>query len=244
MNTSATSGVIATEAVVWWNTGVTFLGERALTAIHRFNAAHPWDHNAHYHGWILRQLPKRIGSALDVGCGAGDLARRLSSRADVVRGIDVDPQIIARARELTSPAAPVTFTLADATTALPAGSYDVITCVAALHHLPFVETLTRFRAHLAPGGTLVVVGLTQDSTRVEQLLGLVSVPLNLAMGWVKHRGRTGTRTVAMCARARPAEMHFPDVVREARQVLPGARLHRRLFWRYTLVWRQNQAGQR
>lgn len=235
--------MITTEAVIWWNVGVTILGERTLAAIHRFNAAHPWDHNAHYHAWILRQLPKRIGSALDVGCGAGDLARRLSTRAAVVRGIDADPDIVARARELTAPAAPVTFAVADATTALPAGSYDVITCVAVLHHLPFVEALTRFRAHLAPGGTLVVVGLTQDSTRTEQLLGLVSIPLNLAMGWMKNRGRTGTRPVANSARARPAEMHFPDVVREARRVLPGARLRRRLFWRYTLVWRQDQSGQ-
>ncbi|GAA5011569.1 class I SAM-dependent methyltransferase [Actinopolymorpha pittospori] len=236
--------MIATDAAICWNVGVTTMGERTLTAINRFNAAHPWDHNAHYHGWILRQLPKRFDSSLDVGCGTGDLARRLTSRADVVRGIDADPQIVARARELTSPAAPVTFTVADASTTLPSGPYDVITCVAALHHLPFVETLTRFRAHLAPGGTLVVVGLTQDSTRTEHLLGVVSIPANLAMGWVKHRGRAGTKPVAMSARARPAQMHFPDVLREARQVLPGARLHRRLFWRYTLVWRKNQAGQR
>lgn len=41
----------------------------------------------------------------------------------------------------------------------------------------------------------------------------------------------------MTARTRPAEMGFPGIVREARAVLPGARLRRRLFWRYTLVWR-------
>ncbi len=38
---------------------------RLLQALDRFNAAHPWDHNAHYHRWILRQLPHRSGSALD-----------------------------------------------------------------------------------------------------------------------------------------------------------------------------------
>lgn len=32
------------------------------------------------------------------------------------------------------------------------------------------------------------------------------------------------------------EMTYSDIVREARQVLPGVRLRRRLFWRYTLVW--------
>ncbi|WP_239094534.1 hypothetical protein [Planotetraspora silvatica] len=56
---------------------------RILQALDRFHAAHPWDHNAHYHRWILRQLPRSFDSALDVGCGSGDLARLLASRARV-----------------------------------------------------------------------------------------------------------------------------------------------------------------
>lgn len=40
----------------------------------------------------------------------------------------------------------------------------------------------------------------------------------------------------MTALTRPAEMSFSDLVREAHDALPGARLRRRLFWRYTLVW--------
>ncbi|RDG38608.1 SAM-dependent methyltransferase, partial [Streptomyces corynorhini] len=37
---------------------------------------------------------------------------------------------------------------------------------------------------------------------------------------------------------RPATATFADTVRDARRALPGARLRRRLFWRYTLVWHQ------
>ncbi|MEU7564564.1 hypothetical protein AB0A99_00880 [Streptomyces fradiae] len=40
----------------------------------------------------------------------------------------------------------------------------------------------------------------------------------------------------MTAPVRPAAMDFGEIVREVRRVLPGARLRRRLFWRYTLVW--------
>ena len=58
-----------------------------------FNAAYPWDHNAYYHRWILRQLPPRFGRALDAGSGSGDLARLLAGRADRVCGIDIDPVI-------------------------------------------------------------------------------------------------------------------------------------------------------
>lgn len=207
-------------------------------ALERFHAARPWDHNAHFHRWILRQLPGRVGTALDVGCGSGDLARLLAGRAEHVHGIDADPQITARARELTPPAVPVTFAAADALTGLGDRSYDVITCVAVVHHLPLTEALVAFRDHLAPGGTLVIVGLARERTPVDRLLGTVSVPLNVVMALSKNRGRRASRPVSMTARTRPAGLTFTEIVCEARAVLPGVRLRRRLFWRYTLVWRR------
>jgi len=212
------------------------LTPRLLQALQRFNDDHPWDHNAHYHPWLLRQLPRRFDRALDVGCGTGDLARLLTTRAVQVHGIDSDPQIIARARESTAPDAPVTFTVVDAASE-DAGPYDVITCVAVLHHLPLPDTLTRFRHQLAPGGTLVIVGLAHEDTLLQQLLGAVSVPLNLAFGWVRNRGRTAPRPASMTAVTRQPEAGYREIAREARRILPGARLRRRLFWRYTLVWR-------
>ncbi|MEU1401407.1 class I SAM-dependent methyltransferase [Streptomyces sp. NPDC005728] len=211
--------------------------DRLLEALNRFNAAHPWDHNAHYHPWLLRQLPRRFGRALDVGCGSGDLVRLLATRADAVQGMDSDAGIVGRARESTGSRAPVTYAVAEAPHALPAGPYDVITCVAVLHHLRFADTLARFRAELAPGGTLVVVGCARAASLGDHALGLLAVPLNAAVGWARNRGGPGTRPVSMTARVRDPEMSFAEISREARRILPGARLRRRLFWRYTLVWR-------
>lgn len=215
------------------------LPPRLLQALESFNSAHPWSHNAHYHPWLLRQLPRRYGRALDVGCGSGDLARLLAARsAGGVEGIDSDPQIVASARELTPPGIPAVFTVVDARAGIPAGPYDVITCVATLHHLPFAETLTRFRDQLAPGGTLVVVGCAREADAVDDALGLVSVALNLVVGWAKNRGRrAASRPVAMTAVTRPPEMTFAEIRREAIRVLPRVRPRRWLFWRYTLVWR-------
>jgi SAM-dependent methyltransferase len=216
---------------------MTSLPRRVLRALDRFHAARPWDHNAHFHRWILRQFPRRVGSALDVGCGSGDLARLLAGRAERVHGVDADPAITARARELTSTALPVTYTVADAPAGLPDGPYDVITCVAVLHHLPFSRALEAFRDRLAPGGTLVIVGVARERTPADHLLSVASVPLNIVMALLENRGRPAPRPVSMTARTSPADMTFPEIVREARAVLPGARLRRRLFWRYTLVWR-------
>ncbi|MGX5391091.1 class I SAM-dependent methyltransferase [Streptomyces anulatus] len=209
---------------------------RLLRALDRFHATHPWDHNAHYHRWILRRLPGRFADALDVGSGSGDLARLLASRAEAVHGIDADPAIVERARERTAPGAPVTFFVGDALEDVPPGLYDVITCVATIHHMPLTDALTRFREHLAPGGTLIVVGLYRPRSWSDHLIDAVAIPSNIAMAWIKNKGRRAPRPVAMTAPTRPAATAFPDIVREACRVLPGARLRRRLFWRYTLVW--------
>ncbi|GHC90254.1 class I SAM-dependent methyltransferase [Streptomyces flavofungini] len=218
---------------------MTTLLSRVIRALDRFHAVYPWDHNAHYHRWILRQLPGRFGEALDVGSGSGDLARLLAARARSVQALDVDPTIVTRARELTAPTAPITFTVGDALTDIPPGLYDVITCVAAVHHVPFSDALARFREHLAPGGTLVVVGVSRAQSPGDHLLGAAAIPMNAAMAWIKNKGRKASRPVSMTAPTRPAVMSFSEIVGEARQVLPGARLRRRLFWRYTLVWQQS-----
>lgn len=211
---------------------------RLLDRIDRLNTAYPWDHNAHYHRWILRQLPARVGSALDVGCGKGELVRLLARHAEAVHGIDADPDIIAYAQDLTSPSDPATYSVGDALTGTPPGPYDVITCVAALHHMPFAQALAHFRQLLAPGGLLVVVGLYQASTVTDYALSGAAIPLNLLVGWVKNGGRRTRQLDSILARTRPATMTFPDIARQARDVLPGARLRRRLFFRYTLLWRE------
>ena len=221
----------------WSDRTMTLLPPRVLRTLHALNSAYPWDHNAHHHRWILRRLPKRFGRALDVGSGSGELARLLARQATAVVGLDADPAISAVARELTPAGVPVSFVVGRAPDDMPPGPHDVITCVAALHHLPFDEALTRFRERLAPGGTLVVVGLYRACSVSDRLLDAVAIPFNPVIGWIRNRGRRAPVTPAMTAPARPASMTYPEIVRAARRILPGARLRRRVFWRYTLVWR-------
>ncbi|MER6999995.1 class I SAM-dependent methyltransferase [Streptomyces sp. NPDC000410] len=179
---------------------MTSLPHRFLRALDQFNAAHPWDHNAHYHRWIMRQLPQRFDSALDIGSGSGDLVRLLATRGNEVQGIDSDPVIISQAQRLTPPATPATFTVADGLTG---------------------------------------IGLSRAQTAADHLLGATAVPLNAATGWLKNNGRRAPRPTSMTALTRPADMSFSDIVSEAQGALPGARLRRRLFWRYTLVWHRH-----
>lgn len=211
------------------------VGQRALAWCDAWNQAHPWDHNAHHHGWVERHLPSRLDTALDVGCGTGDLARRLSRRASHVTGLDADPASINTARHLAHGQHNVDFRCEDILTADLPGGYDAITALAVMHHVSFEPALTRLRDLLAPGGTLVVLGVYREETHSDYLLSAAAIPANLVMGAVKTRQRRSPqRPIAMTAPTASAAMTLREVREVAHRQTPGAALRRHLFWRYSL----------
>jgi len=211
------------------------VGKRALAWCDEWNREHPWDHNAHHHGWIERHLPSRIGAALDVGCGTGDLVRRLSRRAEHVTGLDADLTSIDTARRLSREQGNVDFRCEDLLSVDLPGGYDVITALAVLHHVPFEAGLTRLRDLLAPDGTLVVLGVYREETVTDYLLGAAAVPANLVMGTMKTlQRRSKQRLIAMSAPAVPPTTTLREIRDVADRQTPGAVLRRHLFWRYSL----------
>jgi SAM-dependent methyltransferase len=213
--------------------------ERVLVWCHRWNEGHPWDHNAQYHRWILRQLPTSFDRALDVGCGTGDFARRLSARCKRVDGLDIDAATIATARQLTAPSSGVEFTVGDVLDFPLSEQYDAITALASVHHLPLTPSLRRLREALVPGGTLVVLGCYQEETHTDWLLSWIALPANLLIGGMKGRRRPGvsSRPISMTAHTAPATTSLAEIRRAAVQELPHAVVRRHLFWRYSLVYR-------
>jgi SAM-dependent methyltransferase len=202
-----------------------------LRRIDAVNRAHPWSHNDHYIRWILRQLPPGARTALDVGCGTGNLLRALGTRVRQVDGIDRDPAMAAAAGArvadlLDLPARP---------------AYDVVTSVAVLHHLPLRPALTRLRDLVRPGGRLLVVGCYRRATPADRATDLLAVPANLVLGLAKSAGEADAR-VAMSAPTAPAAETLAEIRAAAAELLPGAVVRRRLFWRYTLRWTRVSAA--
>ncbi|SFR23925.1 Methyltransferase domain-containing protein [Lentzea waywayandensis] len=189
-----------------------------------------WNHNEWYRRWLLRQLPSRAGSALDVGCGLGDLARSL--RADDVTAIDASARMIERARAGSDR---VNWIHGDVLTH-DLGRYDVVTAEASLHHLPLREGLSRLAALTKPGGTLVVIGLYLTSTRSDHAMEFVTLPANAVVGLVKAINGTGGKphdTEMPMVMTAPT---LPEIRAAAAEIVPGARVRRHLFWRYSMVW--------
>lgn len=202
----------------------------------------PCDHNALYHDVLLAALPAPCGAALEVGCGTGGLTRKLAAHAEEVVGIDLAPRMIEAARARCAGLANVRLAVADATAWEPgAARWDAIVSVATLHHLPAAETLARWRDALRPGGALLVLDLVADDGVADHLRSLAAVPLNVA----RRLARTGRLRTSAEARRLWDEHARHDVYPSlgavrglAAGLLPGARVRRHLFWRYSLVWRK------
>ncbi|MFF4615815.1 class I SAM-dependent methyltransferase [Nonomuraea jabiensis] len=208
-----------------------------LSHLDRFNRRHPWSHNDHYGGWVVGQVAASgAGHVLDVGCGTGNLAALLRRRAATVTGLEPDPATARAAAERFAGDPAVTIVQTDFAGRDPRRRWDAVTLVAVLHHLPLVPTLRELRGCLAPGGRLVVVGCYREAGYADLLAALPAMVANPIMGLVKHPARADVPPLHMTAPTAEARETLADIRAAAAQELPGARVRRRLFWRYTLVY--------
>jgi SAM-dependent methyltransferase len=280
-------------------------------------AALSWDHNEHYHRWLLAQLPDNPERVFDAGCGSGALAVLMAGRAEFVDGADRSADMIALARARWPGASNVRWLhgdILDPELPLTSAGYDAVTALSSLHHVDLRAGLARLASLVRPGGVLAVVGLYRNATAADRAWEPVSLLANAAVGAsrVARRGaglphpsdrplaasqsahasqsaqaaqpgqaaqsaqaaqtgqaaqaRRGTQA-AQAAQAgqagragqaaqvgqaaepqrQPYDPGLPmrapqdslaEIAAAARQITPGARIRRRVFWRYTLVWRR------
>ena len=208
--------------------------------LERVNGRYPWNHNDHFHGWILRRLPRRRRRALDVGCGLGTLVGRLRSSGVTVVGLDVDEPMVEATRTRFADDPGVTVRHGRFEDVPADGSFDVVTMVASLHHMDLEAALRHAAGVLAPGGRLLVVGLARIGAPRDLAVDLVSSFTNPVVGFVKSL-RPSRAAVAEAGEEpavplRDVDQTYGEVRATARRVLPGARFRQRLFFRYTLEW--------
>ena len=188
---------------------------------------------------LLGQLPEHMGSAVDLGCGAGDLVLQLARRADHVIGIDLSPRMIESARRVAPPN--VDLRVADfMTDDLPAASFDAVCSVATLHHLPLEAAIARAASLVRPGGWLLVVDLFEP-------VGVGGFFYNarswLLARWEAHHRPRPSSSVRAAWRAHEHHDRIPTLaeVRAAAAQLPGARVEVHALWRWSLAWRRPES---
>src|SRR5256885_2436548 len=139
-----------------------------------------WDHNNHYHNFLLRYVPQNCETALDVGCGRGEFARLLAERAQSVLAIDLSPEMIRVARSDSTLKPNIEFKVADLMSCeIPNESLDCIASIATLHHLPLRAAILKMKAALKHGGVMLVLDIFEPERNLLKLEGLAAGFLNV-----------------------------------------------------------------
>jgi trans-aconitate 2-methyltransferase len=127
-----------------------------------------------FHDLVAMVTPDRIGRAVDLGCGPGELTALAAQRLGVSQmvGVDHAPEMLAAAAEHASDG--VRFEYGDIAAWTADGDHDLVLAAASLQWVPdHVSVLARWTAGLAPGGQLAV----QVPDNAEQATHVVAAAL-------------------------------------------------------------------
>ncbi|MBM0740798.1 class I SAM-dependent methyltransferase [Phormidium sp. CLA17] len=205
-----------------------------------------WDHNNHYHHFLLKQLPAQCKTALDIGCGTGEFSRLLAKRVEKVFAIDLSPNMIEVAKQRSRMFSNIDFQVADVLHWEPiVEQFDLIVSIATLHHLPVESLLPNLKATLKPGGRLVILDLLEHENLRDQVSDFVAIPLNWLFQVLNNKHLQQSPEAAAAMREHLRTDHYLTLSQAQRiytSSLRRAKVRKHLFWRYSVVWEKSAAA--
>lgn len=201
-----------------------------------------WDHNSHYHRFLLKQVPTPCINVLEIGCGTGAFSRLLAQQSEQVLALDLSPNMIQMAKERSKSYQNIEFQVADVLDwEFPGNQFDCIVSIATLHHLPFEEILLKMKNALRVNGTLIILDLFQEQGVSDFLIALLALPIDAVLRLIKN-GRLKAPPEVQEAWAKHGQndsyLTFSQVRQTCAALLPGAKVRKHLLWRYSIVWRK------
>jgi ubiquinone/menaquinone biosynthesis C-methylase UbiE len=199
--------------------------------------------NDHYHNFLLQHLPLHSDEVLEIGCGTGTFARRLAEHSQHVVALDLSPEMIRIARSRSAQLSNVEFQLGDiGDRVLAVESFDCITSIATLHHLPYRETVLQMKAALKSGGVLLILDLFEPAGLLDSLANMLAIPVSVTLRLMHHGRLLPRREEREAWTAHEHHDSYPtmsEVRKLCAEILPGARVRKHLLWRYSIVWKKD-----
>ncbi|HEX8197482.1 MAG TPA: class I SAM-dependent methyltransferase [Pyrinomonadaceae bacterium] len=205
-----------------------------------------WNHNAHYHRYLINQIPEQCRHILEIGCGTGEFSRLLAQRAERVLAIDLSPQMIRLAKARSKSYPNIDFIEGDAMTyQLQDNRFDCIATLTTIHHLPTESILRKIRKALKPGGVFICLDLYQRSNLTDLLFDGAAYSANLFLMLIKTgkpRPPKEVREAYIEHGKTDTYLTLSQIEQICANILPGAQVTRHLFWRYSIVWKKETAN--
>jgi ubiquinone/menaquinone biosynthesis C-methylase UbiE len=205
-----------------------------------FSSDNRWDHNNHYHKFLLKQMPSNCINALDIGCGTGLFARLFAKRSEHVLGLDLSPKMIQIAKERSKGYDNITYEIADVMNwDFHDGEFDCVASLATFHHLPLGDILVKMKNALKSNGVLMVLDLYKFDGIKDVPINIIAMPANIIVNFIKNGHLRKSKETKMIWDAHFANDHLlplSHIHKICASVLPGAEIRRHLFWRYSIIW--------
>ena len=202
-----------------------------------------WDHNRQYQNYLIKYIPKNCNYILDVGCGTGELTKKLSLFGKEIIGIDISENMVSEAekRNYDEKIRYIKISVEDYLEETDK-RFDIIISIAALHHMNEEKILKMMRDKLTEGGKILILDLVQNKTIVDYFLTIIATILNpLVMLIMNGRLRVSKNEREAWAGHFQYDKYLTivDIKNIAKKILGKVKIKRHLFWRYSLVYNHN-----
>jgi 2-polyprenyl-3-methyl-5-hydroxy-6-metoxy-1,4-benzoquinol methylase len=201
-----------------------------------------WDHNQQYQKYLLKNIPKNCNCILDVGCGTGELTKRLIPFSKEIIGVDVSENMIneAKKRNYDEKISYIKISVEEYLKETEK-QFDVIISIAALHHMNEEKILETMKNKLTKDGKIIILDLVKGGI-ADYILAIISVPSSIILR-LKNNGKS--RISKEEKEAWSGHFHYDryltikEVKNITRNKLGKAKVKKHLFWRYSIVYKNS-----
>jgi len=190
----------------------------------------------------MKLIPDNANTCLDIGCGKGELSFMLSQKSKRVIAVDFADKMIERAKILhaNKNIEYICGNILDMK--FENNSLDVIITTATAHHLPYEWLLSFAKDKLKKGGKLIILDLVKAKSLTDYIIWGSAFFPNIVMNFIKNgrlkKDDEHAKEVWERHGRHDTYMTMDEIRSLANKHIPTAKIQRKLFWRYLLVWQK------
>jgi 2-polyprenyl-3-methyl-5-hydroxy-6-metoxy-1,4-benzoquinol methylase len=199
-----------------------------------------WDHNQQYQNYLIKNIRKNNKYLLDVGCGTGELTKKLIENGEKIIGIDVSEKMIQEAKKRNSDSKiEYICTTVEKYLEETDKRFDIIISIAALHHMNEKEILQKMKNKLTENGKILILDIVKEGTITDYIVSFIAMIVNPFTILINRRRLKVTKEEKDAWKEHfqyDTYLTLKEINKITKEVLGNAKIKRHLFWRYSIIY--------